>query len=155
MQLKRRGRTVLIGVILAALAGFARHGENILNRLQTPNTTIIQDSVAEDVYKIKRVVDGDTFVIDYEGRETKVRLIGVDTPESVSSDAASNVEWGEKASTFTKDLLDGKTVYLEFDEEKEDRYGRLLAYAYLKKQDGSYTMFNQTLVKEGFHILKT
>lgn len=110
-----------------------------------------------DQYKVKRVVDGDTFVISLNGSDTKVRLIGVDTPESVASDeylektGKENSEAGKTASDYTKSLIDGKTVYLEYDASTEDKYGRLLAYCYLS--DGR--MLQEILLSEGYANLMT
>ncbi len=104
--------------------------------------------------KVKRVVDGDTFVID---NDQKVRLIGIDTPESVASDeylektGKKNTDWGKYASNYTKSLIEGKTVYLEFDAAREDKYGRLLAYVYL--EDGR--MLQDVLLMSGYADLMT
>ena len=77
---------------------------------------------------VERVVDGDTIVVRGVGR---VRLIGVDTPETV--DPRRPVEFfGREASAFTKRLLEGQRVRLEYDWERADRYGRTLAYVYLR-----------------------
>ena len=76
--------------------------------------------------KVKRVVDGDTLVVDLNGQEERVRLIGVDTPESVHPDDTKNIEAGKIASDFTKSKLEGKEVELEFDVQERDHYGRLL-----------------------------
>ncbi len=106
---------------------------------------------------VKRVVDGDTFVIDNGGEEIRVRLIGIDTPESVAPDeylektGKQNTEAGKTASEFTKSLIEGKTVYLEFDASREDKYGRLLAYAYL--EDGR--MIQDILLQTGYAQLMT
>jgi Micrococcal nuclease (thermonuclease) homologs len=94
--------------------------------------------------KVDRVVDGDTLKIIFEGNSERVRLIGVDTPESVAPDKDRNVPYGKIASEFTKEKLDGKDIELEFDVKERDSYGRLLAYVYL---DG--VMFNKTLLDEG------
>lgn len=89
------------------------------------------------LYKVSYVIDGDTFLIEKDGERVKVRLIGVDTPESVASDeylaktGKQNVPEGKKASEFTTELLSGRSVYLEYDEQETDIYGRTLAYAYL------------------------
>lgn len=100
--------------------------------------------------QVIRVVDGDTIVVLYQGQEEKVRLIGVDTPESVHPDAEKNNEAGKTASDYTKAQLTGKDVQLEFDVQKRDKYQRLLAYVYV---DG--TMFNKTLLAEGIAKLAT
>ena len=75
---------------------------------------------------VERVVDGDTLVL--AGGE-RVRLIGVDTPET--KHPTKPVEpFGPEASAFTKKAVEGQAVTLKFDREKYDRYQRLLAYVY-------------------------
>lgn len=93
---------------------------------------------------VKRVVDGDTLVLEKEGTEYKVRLIGVNTPESVHLDKTKNTEFGKVASEFTKKRLENKTVDIEFDAGPTDRYGRLLVYLYV---DG--VSYNEVLLEEG------
>lgn len=106
--------------------------------------------IATQVYDVVRVVDGDTIVVDYNGVEEKVRLIGVDTPESVHPDSDKNTEAGILASDYTKQRLEGKQVELEFDVQQRDQYGRLLAYVWV---DG--VMYNKTLLKDGVANLAT
>ena len=107
---------------------------------------------AEEVekFKVTHVRDGDTFEIDYHGTVEAVRLIGIDTPESVHADASRNTEEGKIASDFTKELLKDNYVSLEFDVEERDQYGRLLAYAYV---DGE--MLNKVLLMEGYAQVAT
>ncbi len=92
--------------------------------------------------KCTRVVDGDTIVLNNGER---VRLIGVDTPET--KHPRKPVEYyGKEASAFTKRMVEGKEVRLEYDWQKRDKYDRLLAYVYLK--DG--TFLNAEIVKQGY-----
>ena len=92
--------------------------------------------------RVERVVDGDTIIVGGVGR---VRLIGVDTPESV--DPRRPVEFfGKEASAFTRRLVDGKRVRLEYDWERTDRYGRTLAYVYLS--DGTFV--NAEIIRRGY-----
>ena len=92
--------------------------------------------------RVERVVDGDTIIVSDVGR---VRLIGVDTPESV--DPRRPVEFfGKEASAFTKRLVEGKPVRLEYDWERTDRYGRTLAYVHL--QDGTFV--NAEIIRQGY-----
>ena len=100
---------------------------------------------------VVRVVDGDTVVVLLNGREETVRLIGVDTPETVHP--TLGVEpFGPEASAFTKRLLPpGTQVRLELDIQERDRYGRLLAYVYLP--DGR--MVNAELLRAGLAQLLT
>ncbi|MFZ8786067.1 thermonuclease family protein [Thermocrinis sp.] len=109
--------------------------------------------------KVVRVIDGDTFTCTLEnGEKIKVRLIGVDTPESRESPKLERevqksglqkeeiLRMGKIATEFTKKLLpEGEIVYLEQDVQKTDRHGRVLAYVWLK--DGR--MLNEVLVREG------
>ncbi len=108
-------------------------------------------NIGEDSYKVTSVTDGDTFKINYNGKEQKVRLIGVDTPESVHPDSSKNTEYGKQASNYTKSLLENKTVKLEFDVSQTDKYGRLLAYVYLENGE----MLNEKLLKEGYAQVAT
>lgn len=104
----------------------------------------------EETFKVTHVRDGDTFEIDYYGKNEAVRLIGIDTPESVHADESRNTEEGKIASDFTKELLKDAYVALEFDVEERDQYGRLLAYAYV---DGE--MLNKILLVEGYAQVAT
>lgn len=79
---------------------------------------------------VTRVVDGDTVEARIDGELEDVRLIGIDTPETVKPGAPVEC-FGPEASEFTKGLLEGRRVHLVFGVERRDRYGRLLAYAHL------------------------
>ncbi len=114
---------------------------------------------------VVRVVDGDTFHCRLSsGENVRVRLIGVDTPESSDNPKARRdaersgksveeiIRMGKASTEFTKRLLpEGETVYLEFDVQKTDRYGRLLAYVWLS--DGR--MLNELLLREGYAMVYT
>jgi micrococcal nuclease len=101
-----------------------------------------KDAVAA---KVQRVVDGDTFVAMVRSQRERVRVIGVDTPESVDPNRPDE-PFGEEASDFAKHYLDGETVRLAGDAEPRDRYGRMLAYVWLR--DG--TFWNALLAAEGY-----
>lgn len=101
-------------------------------------------------YKVIRVVDGDTFEINFDGKKEKVRLIGVDTPESVHPDANRNVKEGKLTSEYTKKYLEGKEVTLEFDVQERDKYGRLLAYVWYEGE-----MYNKHLLNIGYAKIAT
>lgn len=102
--------------------------------------------------KVSAVVDGDTFKAVINGKEETIRLIGVDTPETVHPSKPVQ-PYGPEASAYTKKRLTGQTVTLEFDVQQRDKYGRLLAYVWLGKN--KVEMFNQTLVKEGYAQVAT
>ena len=96
-----------------------------------------------------RVVDGDTIIVadpDHSDSELRIRLIGIDAPESVNEDESKNTEEGREASQFMRDLLtDIDTVYLEYDNERFDQYGRTLAYVWIDIGD-TYIMTNEIML---------
>lgn len=102
--------------------------------------------------QVVRVVDGDTVVVELGGQEESVRLLGIDTPESV--DPRSPVEcFGKEAAARTATLLPpGTEVRLVRDVEARDRYDRLLAYVY-RIDDGTFV--NLALVADGFAAVLT
>jgi len=95
-------------------------------------------------YKVIRAVDGDTVVVAHNGKEEKIRLLCIDTPESVHPDKKQNIPMGKIASDFTSHRLMGKYVDLEFGPELRDRYGRLLAYVVVGGEN-----FNIEIVRQG------
>jgi endonuclease YncB( thermonuclease family) len=108
---------------------------------------------ADQVYgKVTRVTDGDTVSVEVYGQVRPVRLIGVDTPETVAPDQPIGC-YGEEASAYTKKTLTKMLVRLEIPRigDSEDAYGRTLAYVYLDAdQDGSYEhLFNEDLLTLG------
>lgn len=111
--------------------------------------------------KVVRVIDGDTIVCQVDDIQQPVRLIGIDTPESVHPDPSKNTEAGYAASYITKQLLTDKTIWLETDIQVNDKYGRLLAYVWLEKPDKisneaiSGKMYNYILLKNGYAALMT
>jgi micrococcal nuclease len=100
------------------------------------------------VVTVSRVVDGDTIEVSPAvGGIADVRLIGVDTPETYGG-----IEpYGQEASAFTAHRLEGRQVALEFDVERIDPYGRVLAYVWLP----GGKMFNEVLVSEGYAQVAT
>lgn len=102
--------------------------------------------------RVVRVVDGDTIIVSLNGVEQRVRMIGVDCPESVSEDEEENSIYGQYASDYTKQqLYEGKIIYLTFDEEKYDQYNRLLAYIWMNKDTENIdNMYQNILLSAGY-----
>jgi micrococcal nuclease len=97
--------------------------------------------------RVVRPVDGDTVVVELGGHEERVRLIGIDTPESVAPDRPVEC-FGPEAKERTAELLPaGTAVRLERDVEARDRYDRLLAYVFRTEDD---VLVNLRLVQEGY-----
>lgn len=103
---------------------------------------------------VKRVVDGDTFAVDVNGKEKKVRMILMDTPESKAPNRPQGY-LGEEAKQYTTKRLTGQTVWLERDVKANDQYGRWLRYVYLDVAGGKGEFFNGTLVRSGYARLAT
>lgn len=116
-------------------------------KIKVPVTVMQSAKTEPGYYKVTYVSDGDTFTVNMDGREEKIRLIGVDTPETVKPNSPQEC-YGKMASDFAKHILKDQTVRLEADpiNQNRDRYDRLLRYAYL--QDGS--LFNAALISQGY-----
>lgn len=113
---------------------------------------------------IIRVVDGDTILVEINNEEFKVRMIGVDTPESVASESylgqsgKENTTEGKLASEYTaSQLYEGMTVYLQTDTSDTDKYDRLLRYVWLTDDIDVYDyedictyMYNAILIENGY-----
>ena len=130
----------------------------------TISNNLFEDGDFEEAV-VKRVVDGDTIVVNVDGYgDISVRMIGINTPESVASDeylakkGTANSDEGKAASNFTKDLLkDVDVVYLQKDTSETDPYDRLLRYVWLEVPEDAFSieevsdkMVNAILVEEGY-----
>ena len=117
-----------------------------------------------DTTTVVRVVDGDTFEITYYGQHERIRLIGIDTPESRKNikaerdanrsgeDIKTIVSQGKEAANFVKSLVKpGGKVSIEFDVQQRDRYGRLLGYVY--SPNGK--MLNEEIIRAGYANVMT
>ncbi len=123
---------------------------NTQNNFSSPVEEIkdaVNSDITTDSYQVTSVVDGDTIKVSMDGNIETLRLIGINTPETV--DPRKPVEcFGKEASNKAKELLSGKKVKLEADpsQDNRDKYNRLLRYVYL--EDGLF--FNKWMVENGF-----
>ena len=119
--------------------------------------SLVQAAPAVIEAKVIKHVDGDTVYVQIGKKTEKIRFIGVDTPEST----IQHEPYGTEASNYTKKMLLGKKVYLQKDVQERDKYGRLLAYVWLKKpttgsnSEATKYMFNAILVKNGYAQVMT
>lgn len=98
--------------------------------------------------KVIHIKDGDTIDVNVKGEKQTVRLLLLDTPESVSQKIPPQ-KMGKEASSFLKKELDGKSVTLVYDQgPKEDKYGRKLAYVFC---EGIH--INELMIKSGYGIV--
>ncbi len=101
---------------------------------------------------VTRIVDGDTFwAEDINGKSIKIRLIGVDAPETRNTGKKERSPYGDESALFLSKLIGGKRIRLEFDVSRYDRYGRTLAYVFL--DDGTFV--NAELLKRGYATVMT
>lgn len=131
-----------------------RDVDGIINKIaavfddEEANKTAIKPTVQiYGPYQVIRVIDGDTLLIDVDGAQTRVRLIGIDTPESVNPDNSKNSPEGKIASNFTKAIIEDQSyVFLGYDVQRKDDYNRTLAYIFL---DRGKTMLQERLLEAG------
>lgn len=108
---------------------------------------------------VEKITDGDTFSVIFNGRKEKIRLIGIDTPESRRNERSKKqskeekldqeeiVAMGKEAKAFiARQIKKGDQVRLEFDVQERDRYGRFLCYVYLEDE----RMLNEIIIEEGY-----
>lgn len=108
--------------------------------------------------QVVRVVDGDTIQVDLDGERQRVRLIGINCPESVAEEEYRNTAEGVDASDFTKSIVsEGDTVWLQSDQNDTDQYDRLLRYVWIELPTDPFDedeiagkMLNAILVSEGY-----
>lgn len=145
----------------------ANHLEDVEHDPDGPGT--ISDGLRHEVpvrmqeATVVRVVDGDTLVVSVGGTEQKVRLIGINAPESVASDPSRNTEEGSIAADYLKSAVQpGQTVFLQRDTSDTDDYGRLLRYVWLERPDAvagltdpetvRTSMLNAKILDEGYAV---
>ena len=121
-------------------------GEPVIQANVT-NSVPVSTPTNSKTYDVVKVVDGDTIDVSINGKTERIRLIGINTPETV--DPRKPVEcFGKEASDKAKTLLGGMKVYLESDitQGELDKYSRLLRYVFLENG----TNFNLLMIKEGY-----
>lgn len=114
-----------------------------------PGTSQTSAPASSEKYLVTKVVDGDTFQINYNGQKVSVRMVGIDTPETVDPRRPVGC-FGKNASNETKRLIEGKEVVLIKDISDTDKYNRLLRYVYLPLSGGQNLFINDYLVRQGF-----
>ena len=132
-------------VVLAGLTGLAAcDGGSNVSESTTPPVGAIEANAT-----VEYVVDGDTIDVMIDGREERVRLTGIDTPEKARRDTGAPAEcFADEATAFAESLLPvGTEVRLERDVVGRDDYGRVLAYVY-RADDGIFV--NYEIVRQGY-----
>lgn len=140
----------IISSFLTDLPADLKQLDIINNFTKTYTEQVLGEKSTSKLPKVTKVVDGDTIVVEINGQKETVRLLGIDTPESV--DPRKPVEcFALNASLKMKEFVLNKEVILVDEKESQgdrDRYGRLLRYVYLP--DGQKTFVNGEMVKQGY-----
>jgi len=139
---KYKIKSIIIAIIIASTGGAGYVSTNTVKQ-----KNYIPEIEPNKQYEVIKVVDGDTFNVKVDGYTVKVRLIGVDTPETV--DPRKVVQcFGKEASSMAKQLLTKHTVTLDTDptQEKSDKYGRLLAYVHNDED----IFINSYMIEKGY-----
>lgn len=134
----------LAGAVMGALLGIAACGAPPARGGPAPRGEAMAGIL------VTRVVDGDTIHVDIGGEDVTVRLIAIDTPETVKPGSPVDC-FGPQASRFAQHRLAGRRVTLELDQAqpRQDRYGRLLAYVWVEGP-GGLSLFNLEAVEAGY-----
>jgi micrococcal nuclease len=99
--------------------------------------------------EVVHVSDGDTVVVSIDGREERVRYVGLDAPEIAHPEDGTPAEcWGDEARAANAELVDGETVALERDVSDRDRFGRLLRHVWVSDA-GTWTLVGERLIRDG------
>jgi micrococcal nuclease len=143
---KKNSRMLAVMVIVVALlVGLAR-----ISKIFPPIATEMPPPafLSEGFHRVERVVDGDTLLLENRAR---IRLIGVDTPETVRPDHPVE-PFGPEATEFTREKIEsvGGEVRLVFDGDRKDRYDRFLAHVYVGEE-----LLNESLVRSGLARART
>jgi micrococcal nuclease len=153
----KRQRPAIFFALFTLLVVFTGIPSQAMGRTETPAMPV----AAARTRTVEHVTDGDTLILD--GGE-KVRLIGVDTPEMHDTDRNGRTarrmglsarvvdDYAIRARAFLDKTLHSRSVHLEYDWERKDRYGRTLAYAY-RESDGLFV--NAEILKEGYGFAYT
>ena len=149
-RIKLISKLMLIMILLSNLIIYIN--PNLYFKLKTKINTIINTKEIVNFYyepcEYIRTIDGDTIIVKINEKEETVRLVEINTPESVHPDKDKNNTAGEKASEYTKNILDNyKILYLSKDITNKDKYGRLLRIVWLNEplNDSEEELKNKSL----------
>ncbi len=163
LQRQNANRAITRFVMATTVVGIIAIGIFIKGTFRDVSSDVVNSAAEESTLdffsdltksEVVRVKDGDTYVLMIDGEETTVRLIGVDTPESVapSDYLKENTSEGEMISEIVKQKIQvGDMLYVEYDVSPTDKYGRTLAYLYF--EDG--VMVQEWLLENGYAQVMT
>lgn len=146
--MSKRLQKALAGVIVLVIVGIFQHFAQSPTQPATPNpqdTVVLGEQTGQAT--VTKIIDGDTLDVTLNGKKEKIRVLGINTPETV--DPRREVEcFGREASMRAKEILLNQSVRLENDisQSDRDRYGRLLRYVFLPQEID----YGLKMIQEGF-----
>ena len=150
-------RLALVGMLIAPAGGCAATTATPGPSNTPAGAPTAPRAAAETGWLVVRVIDGDTIQVSRDGQRVRVRMAGIDTPETVKANTPLQCD-GPEASHETHALLDGKRVVLESDPTQPtyDQYGRRLAHVWTATAAGQPDLqVNWYLVRQGFAHART
>jgi len=145
-----------IFAVIVLFTGYTIQGCQSRSSLQAEKLSnareIDRQPKSQNLYHVYKVIDGDTFwVKDDNHQQIKIRLIGIDAPETRNAFYKKKHPLGKVGKEYLIKLIGGKEIRLDFDVDSLDRYGRTLAYAY----SSTGLFINEELVRNGYAIIMT
>ncbi len=147
------------GLSVLWFSAFGKDNQVVLRPVESPSTVEVSPGgvasgaatlgVKGEMALVTKVVDGDTIEVLMNGQKYSVRIIGVDTPETVDPRRPVGC-FGKEASNKAKEILSGKNVLLEKDVSEMDKYRRILRFVYLPLPDGTLLFFDDYMIREGY-----
>lgn len=128
--------------ILLLLSILLLSGCQWIQYIGTKSTNSMPSSEGNEAL-VTKVVDGDTVYVLINGKREKIRLLLIDTPEYTTE----KEPYGKEAKMFMRNLILKQIVELEYDHERRDRYGRLLAYIYFQDESVQKQLLERGLAK--------
>lgn len=140
----------ITGILIFKVAQEPEFSESSVSTNATSIKNVLGEETENNIqlYKVTKIVDGDTIKVNYNDKTETIRLLGIDTPETV--DPRKEVQcYGVEASNKMKELLENKEISLELDLSQglRDKYNRILAYVYRAKDN---LFINLELIKLGY-----
>lgn len=116
------------------------------------NETKKEENKFNGVYEVERVVDGDTLILKMNGQSQRIRLVGINTPESMAVNGRVVECFGQEAKSEAKKVLEEKKVFFEIQESNYyDKNGRMLGFVFLQSGNGKYDInFSEQMIENGF-----
>jgi len=129
-----------------------QNGHSKTSYIKNNKKHIKKDIDEKKEYKVVRVVDGDTIIVDIDNFKQRIRIIGINTPESHEINGRVVECFGKEAEKKAKEILNNKKVFIETDgsQDRYDKHGRLLAHIFYINNEGKKINFAKKMIEDGY-----